>query len=142
MPYSIKRIFAHLTRGIGILAAIAFVIPLATTDARGQTFSPYSDFQAMSPAQLQTLQVKLTYLGEQAEVVSTVAFTATGNTLQIDLFKPFHRSGFDYPNDAKGVQSFTASTDELKAMIDLVGTLPNVTAGSVASQPYISFAML
>jgi len=127
---------------LGILGVTTFVISLATTDARGQSFSPYSEFQAMPPEQLQTLQVKLTFLGEQAEVVSTVAFTATGNTLQVDLFKAFRRSGFDYANDAKGVQSFTAATGELKAMIDLIATLPNVTAGGVASQPYLSFAML
>jgi hypothetical protein len=124
------------------MITVAFLMAAMTMDAHGQSFSPYSAFQAMSPAQLQTLQGKLTYLGEQAEIVSTVAFTATGNPLQVSLFTPFHRSGFEYGNDVKGVQSFTASTDELKAMVDLVGTLPNVTAGGVASRPYISFAML
>jgi len=142
MPHSIGKTYAHLQGVIGILAVAAFVIPSTTIATCAQTFSPYSDFQAISRAQLQTLQVKLTYLGEQAEVVSTVAFTATGNSLRVDLFKPFHRPGFEYSNDSKGVQSFTGSPEELKVMIDLIATLPNVTAGGVASQPYVSFAML
>jgi hypothetical protein len=106
-----------------------------------QMFSTYSDFQAMSLEQLKTLQVKLTYVGAQLEPISTVAFTSSFNTLELAKFVPFRRPGIHYGNDNSGVQTFAATPEELKAIIDNVGTLPNITAGGVASDPFLSFAL-
>jgi hypothetical protein len=61
----------------------------------------------------------------------------------LSLFLPFRRSGINYSNDdLPSIRSFSASQQELKAVIDNVGTLPNVTAGGVAAEPYFSFALL
>jgi hypothetical protein len=104
--------------------------------------SPYSDFQAMSLDDLKTLQVKLTYLGPRKDILSTVAFTSTFNTLDLSKFVPFRQPGFDYDADDLSVQTFSASPAELKAVIDNVAMLPAVTAGGVASPPYLSFMLL
>src|SRR5262245_25947924 len=110
--------------------------------AAGQSFSPYSVFQSMSLTDLATLQVKLTYVGPQREVHQTVLFAASPSVFNLSLFLPFRRPGISYSNDNASVLSFTASTTELKAVIDNVGLLPNVTAGGVSSSPYLSFALL
>lgn len=112
-----------------------------TPKAPPQMFSTYSDFQTMSLEQLKTLQVKLTYVGAQLEPISTVAFTSSFNTLDLAKFVPFRRPGIHYGNDNSGVQTFAATPEELKAIIDNVGTLPNITAGGVASDPFLSFAL-
>lgn len=108
-----------------------------------QNLSPYGDFQAMSLEQLKTLQVKLTYVGVQNAAIATVAFTTVFNTLDLDKFKPFRRTGISYGNDDfVPVQTFNATPQEMKDTIDNVAALPNVTAGGVASKSYLSFSML
>jgi hypothetical protein len=107
-----------------------------------QMFSPYSDFQAMSVEQLKTLQVKLTFVGVQTRPTASVAFTTPFNALDLTGFVPFRRPGISYSNDDSAVKTFTTSAEELDAMIDNVGMLPNVTAGGVAADQYFSFALL
>jgi hypothetical protein len=108
-----------------------------------QNFSPYGDFQAMSLEQLKSLQVKLTYVGVQNAPIATVAFTTAFNTLDLTKFKPFRRVGISYGNDDfVPVETFNASPEEMKDIIDKVAALPTVIAGGVATKPYLSFAML
>ena len=107
-----------------------------------QTFSPYADFQAMTLQQLTTLQIKLTYVGSRREPTSSMAFTSSSNKLDLMQFVPFRRPGIDYSNDDLApVLTFPATTNELKAVIDNVGVLPNVTAGAVAANVFLSFAL-
>lgn len=108
-----------------------------------QTFSPYSDFQAMTLQQLATLQVKLTYVGPTSKSLPSIAFTSTTNTLDLSLFVPFRRPAIDYSNDDRiAASTFTASTQELKSVIDNVATLPNVTTGGVATTRLLSFSLV
>jgi hypothetical protein len=110
--------------------------------AVGQSFSPYSAFQAMSLSDLATLQMKLTYVGPQREVHQTIVATASGNPPNIGLFVPFQRSGISYGNDLRPIFSFYSSPTELQVMIADVGQLSSVTAGGVSASPYLSFALL
>lgn len=127
----------------GLLTTAAFVVTLVWTGQVAlQMFSPYSDFQSMTLDQLKTLQVKLTYVGPQSEGTSTVAFTSSLNTLDLSKFLPFRRPGISYSNDDSGVQTFAATPDELKVIIDNVATLPNVTAGSASPDGILSFGLL
>lgn len=105
-------------------------------------FSPYADFQAMSLKQLKTLQVKLTYVGVQDKGLPSVAFTAPFHVLDLNAFVPFRRPGISYSNDEVKVQTFSATPEELKLLIDHVAVLPSVTAGGVTAEPYLSFALL
>lgn len=108
---------------------------------QAQTFSPYSDFQAMTLQELDTLQVKLTYVGTRRSVFPSLAFTSPSNTFNLSDFTPFQRTEIDYFLDSIKVDTFTASSSELQAVIDNIGTLPNVTAGGVAASVYLSFAL-
>lgn len=123
---------------VGLAASLA----LASRVASGETLSPYSDFQAMSLSELATLQVKLTYMGEQTAVLGTLLLSATGSTPDPALFTPFRRAGHTYVNDDFGQQRVAASVQELKALIDEVGTLPGVTDGDVDAGGYLSFSLL
>jgi hypothetical protein len=127
----------------GRIAAVCVTILVWwTSEMGGQTFATYAEFQAMTLEQLKMLQVKLTHVGPQKDVVSTVAFTSPFNAINLSLFVPFRRPGISYTNDDLSVHTFTATQSELKAVIDNVGTLPNVTAGGVAAAPRLSFSML
>ncbi len=96
-----------------ITATLGVCVPMA----RSQSFSPFSDFQGLSPTQLTTLQVKLTFTGPQEKPIQTVAFTSTGNTLDLSKFVPFQRPGIPYGNDEGNVRSFKVSVAELQSMI-------------------------
>jgi hypothetical protein len=131
-----------MRRCLIVLLAMGTGSALRPGSAGAQGFSPYSDFKAMSQTQFATLQVKLTYAGNQTVGARSVLFTALGNQPDITLFTPFRRAGVSYVNDNALPQTFTATTQELKAMIDGVGTLPDVTDGDVDPDGYISFALL
>jgi hypothetical protein len=109
---------------------------------RAQSYAPYSAFQSMSVADMATLQVKLTYLGPQERSIATRAFTSPVGTIDLTLFGPFERPGFDYINDDSPPVTFTVSQQHLKNMIDSVATLPAVTDGGIDVGGILSFALL
>lgn len=135
--------FKRLSKSFAVGSTIlAVVILLWVSRSEPQVFSPYSDFQTMSLDELKTLQVKLTYVGIQTRPISSLAFTSPFHALNLAAFVPFRRPGIEYSNDDIKVRTFTASPEELKAIIDNVAVLPNVIAGGVAQNPYLSFALL
>lgn len=108
-----------------------------------QTFSPYSDFQAMSLSDLATLQVKLTPTGPFGNaMLASVLFGASENVLNVGLFVPYRRADQAYISDDAGPTKFVATVQELKALIDNVGTLPGVTDGDVDPGGSVSFSLL
>ena len=123
-------------------ALISFCAILFASQSRAQPLSPYSEFQGMSLAALGTLQVKLTYVGNQHAGIGTVLFGANGSSLNAGLFIPFRRRERTYSNDDVAQQKFTASVQELKAMIDSVATLPDVTDGDIDPGGTVSFSLL
>ena len=96
----------------------------------------------MSLAEIATLQVKLTYAGNQTTGTRSLVITATGRAADISLFAPFRRSAISYVNDDGSPLTFAASTQQLKGLIDSVGTLPVVADGDVDPDGYISFGLL
>src|SRR5688572_4360688 len=110
--------------------------------AETQAYSPYSDFQAMSPVDMDSLRVKITYGGRQDQPVTTLAGATTGTAIPMALFQPFYRPGFQYSNDVVGPLTFTASRQELKRLIDNVGTVSRVTDGEVDPGGTLSFSLL
>src|SRR5207245_924402 len=136
-----RSLICHTIRLLGASLS-ALLICLAPMQAQAQNFSPYSDFQSMSLSQLATLQVKLTFVGPQREVIPTVVFTSSSNTLDLSLFVHFHRGNISYTNDGFQVNSFSATTLELQSVINNVATLPAVTAGGVDSVRYLSYSMV
>jgi len=101
----------------------------------------FDEFQDFNLEQLRTLQVKLTYVGIQEEPIPTVAFTSSFNTVDMEKFRPFRRSGFHYGNDdLPNIWTFTCSPEELKGMIDAVGEIEAVRQGEVIGE-FLSFMM-
>ena len=119
------------------------LLALAATPATAETLSRYSDFQAMSLADVSTLQMKLTVVdGKRNAPIATLLVGAPGTTLNAGLFVPYRRSGMTYSYEDVGQHKFTLSTQELKAIIDSVATLPGVADGDVDTDGTLSFALL
>ena len=112
--------------------------------AKAQTFTPYSQFQSMTLAQLDGLQAKLTIIGPQLTASSSVAFVAIGHTFDPNNFVSHYRAEFKatYVGDIMQPRTFSATTQQLKALIDSVGTLPGVTDGGVDSTGFVSFSLM
>lgn len=114
---------------------------ILSSTAVAQTFALFSEFQALSPTELATVQVKITYLGPSDSPVGSLAFSCAPNAVDPYVFRPFRRTEFSpYYDFASTV--FQVAPDLLHAMIDSVGTLAGVTDGGVDSSGYVSFAML
>ncbi len=101
----------------------------------------FKEFQASNLQQLRTLQVKLTYVGEQDKPIPTVAFTSQFNTLDLEKFRPFRRPGFHYGNDdLPNIWTFTCSPEELQRMVNTLGEIQAVRQGKVIGE-FLSFMM-
>ena len=131
--------------GWGVLVscvACALYAMLASPVAAQPTCAPFSAFQAMSPAELQTLQVKLTYVGIQDKGIPSLVFTSNSQVPDVGLFSGVQKPGIDYSNDLFKVNTFTTTTDLLKAMIDGLSGLPAVTGGGVDPDAFFSFSLI
>ena len=106
-----------------------------------QSFSPFATFDNMSLTELQTLQIKLTYVGPQSKALPSLVISETSNAGDIGVFLPFQRAGINYSNDTIPPRTAKAAATQLMATIDNVGTLSSVTAGGVANNPFLSFGM-
>ena len=122
--------------------ACALYAMLATPVAAQPTCAPFSAFQAMSAAQLQTLQVKLTYVGIQDKGIPSLVFTSTSQVPDVGQFSAVKQPGIDYSNDLYKVNTFTVNTAQLKAVIDGLSGLPAVTGGGVDPNPFFSFSLV
>jgi hypothetical protein len=134
-----KKGGGQMLRKIVLLIVIG-VLSGVSAEAMAQSCSPYSDFLAMNLTDLSTLQVKLTYVGIQDKGIPSVGFSS--QVFDPTLFIPFRNPTVDYSNDNAKINTFLASAQELQAVISNVGTLPNVTAGGVATAQFLSFAMV
>jgi hypothetical protein len=128
---SIIRI--RIALGILLAGGILMAVPASV---RAQC-APYSAFQAMTTAQLQTLQVKISHAGPSRGLMPSLVFTAIGNTVNTSLFSPCELTGVIDP----APQTLFVSTAELQAIITNVGTLPAVTGGGTAANPFLEFSM-
>ena len=130
------------THSATALFAILATAVFSSSRCQAQAFSPYSEFQAMSLAELATLRCKLTCVGSQSASIATTLFGASGTILDVELFRPFRRTGQTYASDDFSPHSFTASALQLKALIDSVGVVPEVTDGDVDAGGTVSFSLL
>jgi hypothetical protein len=122
-----------------ILLAIASLISCPIL-CSAQMLSPFSAFQSMSLNDLQTSQAKLTYLGPADTPIASVGLAVSA--FDPNIFTPFRRAGIDYSNEEfVAFKTGVVSAQNMMSIINNVGMLPNVTAGGVASDPFVSFAL-
>lgn len=136
MNRSLSRTTRYL---LAMSLGLAFIC-LGVIRVQAQNFSPYSDFQSMSLSQLATLQIKLTYVGPQGPAIPTTVFSPAAPDLTV--FVPFQHTGISYDNDNLPIHAVSVTAADLQTIINKVSALPNVTAGSVDSQTYLSFSMV
>jgi hypothetical protein len=129
-------------RGSLVCAFLVLSSPGCARRAETQTLSPYTDFQALAMADMDSVRVKLTYGGAQDQPVMSLGFATAGAEIPLSAFAAFRRSGFEYSNEDVGVLKVTLQREQLKAIIDEVGGLPRVTDGGVDPGGSLSFALL
>lgn len=126
-----------------LLCFVLFIVICAVSGscAPKEAEMGFKEFQDFDLEQLRTLQVKLTYVGTQDKPIPTVAFTSSFNTVDMEKFKPFRRSGFHYGNDdLPNIWTFACSPEELQQMIKSVGEIEAVSQGEVIGE-FLSFMM-
>ena len=116
--------------------------PTPTPRAEPQ-FSPYTVFQNLSPAELETVQIKLTHVGAQRKPIATVVADTAANELDLARFVDFRRPGFNYGNDETSlVVGFELEANQIGLFIDSLTAFPSITAGDVDALPRLSLAMI
>jgi hypothetical protein len=115
-----------------------FVLPCAA-----QQYTQFSRFDEMTPGELVTLQLKLSYLGIQYKPLQSIVIVTGGqnNKVDLDLFVPFRRTGYEYLNDDDPVV-LEVTPDQFSALIDSVKSLPGVTDGGADSGGWDSFMLV
>ncbi len=123
--------------GAAVFAAYALLTP-GSDVVHSQATSPYSHFQGLSPAQLQTLQVKLSYVGPSNKPAWTAGLNLTG----ISKFVPFEKGDLTYGGDGFVLQTCPASTDELSRLLTSAGQIADVAGAAYAPLPFLSFMLV
>lgn len=126
-----------LPTALAVLSVAALVQFASPPHVAAQNCSPYSNFQSMTDPQLATLQAKLVYVGVSNGLMSSLVFTAQGHTPDLTLFDLCNQEGFS----DSAPTTFSAGVAELRAVLNNVGTLPAVTAGGVAADPFLAFSL-
>jgi hypothetical protein len=79
-------------------------------------------------------------MGPQNAPVASVGLAV--GAFDLSVFKPFRRPGISYSNeDFVAFKTGAVAAQDLMTVINNVGSLSNVTAGGVASNPFVSFAL-
>ena len=122
--------------GVGMRSA-------APAPAAAQTRSPYSEFQKLLPGELDSLQVKLTWVGPMDRPIETLVFLSPPGRFTPAAFDPCHLERWkgSYGIDAFAVITARISPTLLQALVDSVATLPRVVDGDRDSLGCVSFAL-
>jgi hypothetical protein len=123
-----------------ILALLTSAAPIFVATRAQAACSSFSAFQSLPVSALTTLQVKLTFVGVSDATLASMGVTAFGNTFNLSQFSPCQLLQGAYSGDMSLNLAF-ATTAELQTLIANVATLPAVTAGGVATVPYVSFSL-
>ncbi len=115
---------------------------LQARELQAQPNASYSEFLGLSQQALLTLQIKFTFLDPSFTTVHSHVYTAVGQVPDMEQFVACRRPEFSYFYDKHDPVHVEATTQELQAAIDSVGTLPQITAGGVDSSGFLSFSML
>jgi hypothetical protein len=91
---------------------------------------------------LQTLQVKLTYVGPQLKGRSSVVFTTFYHLLDMDWFRPLRRAGLSYANDDVDVWSFTVAPDEMTRVVATLARTEVVAAPRASALAHVSLMLV
>ena len=126
---------------IMLVPTVALALALAANEGLADPNTTFAEFQRLSPARLDRVQVKLTYIGPTDEPVSSVGFAVRGTRFGVDSFRPFYRYRLGYYGDRIGVRTFAVSRAELRDVLDHVAQCPGITSGRVADRALISFSL-
>jgi len=105
-------------------------------------FAPFPEFTVLNPGQLLALRFKLTRLGG-ADPANAVAICSVSGTLADPAdFVPYRRPGYQYEPTGSMPYNFNIEPAQMGALVDSVGTLPQVARGAAETHGVLSFAML
>jgi hypothetical protein len=102
----------------------------------------FKDFLKMTPEELKSTQVKLTFLGPQTEPIMTVVLNPAGQEFDINKFSGYRRVGLSYANDDLTLQILKVTPDQLKAVISSISSYPAILAERMVDMPYLSVSFL
>lgn len=119
--------------------AAASAAPAAPAAPR---YAPFSEFSVLAPGQAMSLRFKLTRLGGADPANAVAVWAVNGQVADPADFVPWRRPGIQYEPSNATPYIFTAESSELQAVIDSVGTLPQVLHGLAESRGVLSFAMI
>ncbi len=103
---------------------------------------PFEHFRGLEVESLERVQVQLTYLGGAKRRLPSLSFTVGGSIPDTTSMRSARWPRFRYGAHESGLIACRVSMEELRAMIDSVATLPDVTAGDVDSIAVYSFELV
>ena len=96
----------------------------------------------LTPGELLTLRFKLTRLGAVDPANAAAAWSVRGQTAEPAEFVPFRHPGYQYEPPGGMPFIFNIEANQLQAVVDSAGSLPQVVRGAAESRGVLSFAML
>jgi hypothetical protein len=116
--------------------------------ADAPVYAKISEFEALSPAEIKSLQLKLTPSNGDWSGSSTILFVSARDSAQIVRFVPFRHRRFEYASDmlaydeSLGRKTIVLNGRELRRLVQRIGKLDEVRSGPDSTGRSLSFAMV
>ncbi len=102
----------------------------------------FEHFLKMTPEELESVHVKMTYLGPQTEPILTVVLSPAPQKFDIRKFSGYRRLGLSYINDDLTPEILKVTPGQLQAVISAISSYPTIAAERVVDVPYLSVSFL
>ena len=115
---------------VGLLAGLLpmIVFPLV---AHAVDCVSFAALQNPTPAELDRLTIKLTFVGPRMNTVNSLVFRTQGAPVDIEPAAACHKAGIDYTNDAERLVTCAVTGAQMTVALDSLATMPSLTAGGL-----------
>lgn len=91
-----------------------------------------------TPRDLRTLQIKLTYVGNQHKPLPSIVITTFYHLVRMEWFFPLRSSHLHYTNDEVALWHFTVTPEEILRVVTVLGSLPVLQNPNELNVPCLS----
>jgi hypothetical protein len=109
-----------------ICILIGLISSLFASHSYADSYVTFLEIWTTDPAAYNEFQAKITFMGDQEKIIKTLAFSAEGYVLDLDLFVPFQYPDANYSNDSLVVATLELSASEFQKFVNGIRSHPEL----------------
>jgi hypothetical protein len=126
-----------------MLERLGFAVLLSVLGPTGALAQTFADFLPLSPAEVASFQLKITWVGDQYGTVPSLVLHAAGENPLPAQYTQFQRPGINYSNDTDAsFQTVNVTSAEISSIVSQLETVAPFNAGGAAQDTKLSVTVL